>query len=145
MKWLIHLVFGFFAVVVVAAIASHIITSAGTTSSAAHVTTSTAAETTSSPGAATPQKPQTFKGSGSENIGTISVSVPSTLRWSCATCNVFGVGALSTHATHTITVDAQGRTGGVTAVEPGTYHSVSVSANEVKAGKGWTIRVTAGQ
>ncbi len=100
MKWLVHLVFGFFAVVVVAAIASHIITSAGSTSSPAHIMTSTAAETTSSPGAAIPQKPQTFKGSGSENIGTISVSVPSTLRWSCATCNVFGIGALSTHATH---------------------------------------------
>jgi hypothetical protein len=137
---------------VIAAAVNKSSSSSGTTSSPALVTPSTPETKSSPPATATqttqttpPPEPQTFKGSGSENLGTISVSVPSTLHWSCSSCNVFGANAISTSGTETITVDAPGRTSGVTAVEPGTYHSVGVIANETEAGSGWTITITPGQ
>jgi hypothetical protein len=120
----------------------------GTTSSPALVTSSTSTPAASAPATtqeAPPPEPQTFKGSGTENLGTISVHVASTLHWSCSSCNVFSAAAISTSGTESISVDAPGRTSGVTAVEPGTYHSVEVIANETEAGSGWTITVTPGQ
>jgi hypothetical protein len=121
----------------------------GTSSSPALVTNSTQSTGTATQAETArktePPPPQTFKGSGSENLGTISVAVPSTLEWRCPSCNLFSANAISTSGTETITVDAPGRTSGVTAVEPGTYHSVEVIANETEADTGWMIVLTAGQ
>lgn len=70
---------------------------------------------------------QTFKGNGVENIGTVTVDVPSTLHWSCPECSIFSVLAKSEGAS-VIALDSQKNTAGDTAAEPGTYHSVSVQA-----------------
>jgi hypothetical protein len=118
----------------------------GTTSSPALVTETESTEATATTETAEPPaRPQTFKGSGIENLGTIAVSVPSTLEWSCSSCDVFSAAAISTSGTDSISVSAPGRTSGVTAVEPGTYKSVEVIANETEAGSGWTIKITPGR
>jgi hypothetical protein len=114
----------------------------GPTKSPALVSSKAAAHSTPAKAKA---KPQTFKGAGSENIGTINVPVASTLRWSCASCTVFSADALATDDTSSITVDVQNRTSGSTAVEAGTYKAVSVIADEGEGNSGWTITVTPGQ
>lgn len=114
-------------------------TESGSTQSPALVTQTEVAQTTS----VAPQPPQTFKGAGSENLGTIAVTVPSTLHWRCGSCLVFAVAAAG--GTNTIEVDTQNRTSGVTAVEPGVYHSVDITADEGEGNSGWTVTVTAGQ
>jgi hypothetical protein len=113
--------------------------STGPTSSPALVTTSTPETRTSS---SPPPAPQVFKGNGDENLGTISVSTPSTLHWSCRSCSVFSV--VGSGGTVYIGVDSQEHTSGVTAVEPGTYHSVGVTVDEGEGSTGWTITISPG-
>jgi hypothetical protein len=86
-------------------------------------------------------KPQTFKGHGTENIGTVAVHEDSTLRWHCASCGsdnfqVFndpGDGDL-------IAVNGLNQTSGKTVINTGTYHKVLVNTE----GEAWTIRITSG-
>jgi hypothetical protein len=48
--------------------------------------------------------------------------------------------------TASIAIDSQNRTEGITAVEPGTYHSVDVQAyGEAGAAGEWTITITPNQ
>jgi hypothetical protein len=121
--------------VIVGALASKS-TNTGPTSSPALVT-----ESTSTP--AEPAAPQTFRGNGTANLGTINVPTASTLTWTCPGCSVFGVDAIATSGTASIGVASQNHSDGVTAVEPGTYKSVSVIADEEGSGRGWTITVKA--
>jgi hypothetical protein len=126
--------------VVIGAVASRS-TTTGPTSSPALVTDSTASTPTEA--AAEPAAPQTFKGNGSENLGVINVPTASTLNWTCQGCSVFGVDGISTSGTGAIAVASQNHSEGVTAVEPGTYKSVSVIADEEESRQGWSITITA--
>jgi hypothetical protein len=103
--------------------------------------TGSTSTTTSTPS----QHAQTFHGNGVENLGTISVAVPSRLEWSCPECSIFSVTG-SSEGSAVIALDSQKHTTGVTAVEPGSYHSVSVQAySEGGAAGEWTITITPGQ
>jgi hypothetical protein len=100
---------------------------------------------TSSAASAPAPKPQTFHGNGVENLGTVTVSVPSTLRWSCPECSIFSITA-SSEGSAVIALDSQKHTAGITAVEPATYHSVSVQAySEGGVAGEWTVTITPGQ
>lgn len=85
-----------------------------------------------------------YSGNGSENLGTITVSQPSTLKWSCSGCLVFAIDGSTPDYSATIGVDSEHHSSGVTAVEPGTYHSVNVTADEGETNEGWTITITPG-
>jgi hypothetical protein len=129
-------------IVIIAVAASAGSKSTGPTSSPALVTTP--AHTTAAK-AAPPARPQTFTGSGTENLGTINVPVASTLHWSCPGCSVFSITGQTSSYSQTIAVDSSSSTSGVTAVEPGTYHSVSVISDEgASGGSGWTITISPG-
>jgi hypothetical protein len=88
------------------------------------------------------EESKTFTGNGSENLGTINVTTASTLHWSCPGCTVFGINAATSGYTATIGVDSSNHSEGVTAVEPGTYHSVDVISDEGESASGWTIHIT---
>jgi cytoskeletal protein RodZ len=113
------------------------------TNSLALVTTATSsASGSASQATATPTTaaaaPQVFKGDGSENIGTLSVPTQSTLTWKCPTCaNNNVIIDNSPSDAGTITVTADGPTGGRTAIDAGTYHDVSVNTE----GQAWTITI----
>jgi hypothetical protein len=97
--------------------------------------------TTSAQPASTPvPAPQTFTGNGVQNLGTINVSAPSALEWSCPSCTIFSVTG-SSSAGPVIALDSQKHTSGVTAVEPGSYHSVDVQAyGETGVAGEWVVR-----
>ena len=88
------------------------------------------------PPAAKPATANTVRGNGSENLGTITVSSPSTLEWSC-TCGVFSiVSGLS--GTHAIAIDSQASSG-QSAVDPGSYPDAQVQSDGT-----WTVRIVPG-
>jgi hypothetical protein len=101
-------------------------------------TTSTPTETKEAP---PPERPQTFRGAGTENLGTITVTSPSTLEWTCRGCLVFGVNGATSDYAGTIGIASSNRSSGVTAVEPGTYKSVNVIADEGESNAGWSISI----
>jgi hypothetical protein len=87
---------------------------------------------------------QTYKGNGVQSLGTITVSAPSTLRWSCPECSIFAVTGTSGSGS-AIVIDSQHHSSGESAVEPGTYHSVDVQAYaEGGAAGDWTITIASG-
>jgi hypothetical protein len=108
--------------------------------------TATSTSTASPPPASTPTpEPETFHGNGVESLGRITVAVASTLHWSCPECSIFSITA-SSEGSAVIALDSQKHSSGVTAVEPGTYHSVDVQAYEEKlGGVEWTFTITPGQ
>jgi len=111
--------------------------SKGPTNSPALVTTGGSGTSAPAHKAAT-GKPQTFRGNGSENLGTIDVPTQSTLRWRCQSCaNSNFVITNSFNDPGTIDVNALGPTSGKTAMDAGTYHDVSVNTE----GRGWTITI----
>jgi hypothetical protein len=130
-------------IVVIAAAVGSKKSGTGTTNSPALVNTVTTPETKTETKteAPPPEKPQTFKGAGTENLGTINVTAPSTLEWNCAGCLVFSIDGATSDYSATIAVDSSDRSQGVTAVEPGTYKSVDVIADEGERNAGWTIEV----
>jgi hypothetical protein len=116
-----------------------------------HTTTDTATTTqtvaTPAPGSATsssttsaPGSPQNFTGSNTQNLGTITVSSPSQLHWSCPGCasSTFMITNGSTDA-HPIGVNTPNATSGQAAVQPGTYTNVTVQGTG-----SWTIAITPG-
>jgi hypothetical protein len=89
-------------------------------------------------------EPQVFRGNGVESLGKITVATPSTLHWSCSGCTIFSVTGSAEGAA--IVIDSQKHSAGVTAVEPGAYHSVDVQAyGEAGVAGEWTITITPGQ
>lgn len=127
-----------FLLVIVAAAGSS--SNSGKTSSPALVTTSTPAGA-SQPPAAPSVAPQRFAGTGAENIGTINVPTQSTLHWSCATCSG-GNFIIDNSATDDgqISVNSLNQTHGVTVIDAGTYHDVSINTE----GQHWSISIRAG-
>jgi hypothetical protein len=113
--------------------------STGPTSSPALVTTTTGPAPAASKPAA---QPQTFKGTGTENIGTVNVSTDSTLRWSCATCSNdnFVISNDVVADTNTIAVNGLDQTNGKTVINAGTYHKVEIDTE----GQDWSFTITPG-
>lgn len=127
-------------VVIIAAVAGNKKNS-GPTSSPALVTTGTGTAAGTSSTDSPPAQPQTFKGVGTENIGTIDVSVQSTLHWSCSSCaNDNFIVSNSFNDSGTIDVNSDGPTSGQTVVDAGTYHDVSINTE----GEAWTITIDPG-
>lgn len=116
--------------------------STGPTSSPALVTTTDTGSSATTPTTTTskaPAAPQTFRGNGSENLGTINVPTDSTLTWSEPGGNQtgFAVSSDPTDNLDIINFDQHG-TSGKDAVSAGTYKNVSVDADG-----SFTITVTA--
>jgi hypothetical protein len=110
----------------------------GPTNSPALVTTGIETTTT-----AANDPPQVFKGAGTENLGAISITTPSTLEWTCRGCLVFAIEGHTNDFGSLIDIDDSNRSSGVSAVEPGTYESVDVAADEGETNAGWSIEVRA--
>ena len=102
------------------------VTSTKTVTAAAPPPATSSTPTASGGGAST----QSFSGNGGKNLGTITVSKPSTLKWT----NDGDLFQLS-DADLSILVNSQAHSGD-TAVDPGTYHKV-----EVNAIGNWTIKI----
>lgn len=84
---------------------------------------------------------QTFRGNGSQNIGTINVPTQSTLHWSCRSCGHLNfVIDNSPSDGMLINVNALGPTRGQTVVDAGTYHDVAINTE----GQAWTIKISPG-
>lgn len=95
---------------------------------------------TSSPrtSAASPP-PGVYSGQGTKNVGTITVSAPSTLQWVCDGCGAFSVTSnIDPNASTVIAVSSQASKG-TTAVDPGTYNDVQVISDG-----SWAFRITPG-
>lgn len=105
------------------------------------VTAAAPPSTTSAPAVGGPADGHVFHGNGGQSIGTINVSAPSTLRWSCPSCagDNFAV-TNSPSDSGSIFVNALGPTSGSTSVDPGVYHDVSVDTE----GGDWTIVISPG-
>jgi hypothetical protein len=111
----------------------------GPTRSPALVTGSGNTGTSSKP--KTPAHTQTFKGVGTENIGTINVATQSTLHWSCATCGAANfIISNSFNDNSQIATNASSQTHGQTVIDQGTFHDVQIETE----GQGWTIRIVPG-
>jgi hypothetical protein len=81
---------------------------------------------------------QHWSGNGSTNLGTITITTPSTISWSCPGCSsaAFGMDSFDQTNDTDIAIDSQS-TSGTSAVSPGTYPNVSVN------GYGdWSIRIS---
>jgi hypothetical protein len=101
------------------------------------VVTETQTTTVTTPQPA-PTTPLTLSGNGSENLGPINVTQPSTLHWSCSSCsNDNFIITNSPNDAHQIDVNALDATSGQTYVDPGTYNDVSVNTE----GGDWTITI----
>jgi hypothetical protein len=70
----------------------------------------------------------TFSGSGTQNLGPITVPVNSALVWSCPSCatGFFAVVSDINGSNHGIALDANGQPSGQTYVDAGTYENVQV-------------------
>ncbi len=110
------------------------------TSTVTNTATGPASSTSSSSTAQVPAaKPQTFTGTGTENLGTINVPVSSELVWSCPTCGNanFQIFNNSSDTSH-IAVNALDQTSGQTYVDSGTYSDVTINTE----GQGWSFTIT---
>lgn len=78
-----------------------------------------------------------YSGNGTKNLGTLTISEPSTLRWH-ATEGFFGVDGATSSYEHTIAISSKASSG-ESAIEPGTYHEVNVLAEGE-----WSFTITPG-
>jgi hypothetical protein len=106
----------------------------------ASASNSSSSQTVSAAAAKPRIKPKTFSGVGTENLGTISVSVDSTLRWSCPSCGSANFQILNSDAGSDIAVNGLDETTGRTVVTAGAYHGVTVNTE----GGGWAFTITPG-
>ena len=84
---------------------------------------------------------QHFSGSGSSSLGTITVSAPSTLRWTDTgggTAHSFAIIATTSSYSHSIAVSSN-QASGTSQASPGTYHDVQVIGDD-----SWTITISPG-
>lgn len=88
--------------------------------------------TTSSPQAASGQS---FSGNGTQNLGTIRVSHPSKLEWTCHGCSSFAVVSEPSNTNNAITIVSTFGSGS-SVVDPGNY-----PATDVVAVGSWTIHI----
>ena len=82
-----------------------------------------------------PTATNTFSGNGSTNLGTITISTPSTIQWACQGCAAFGMASDPSGGSNIIALNSQA-TSGTSAVDPGTYTNVRVVSNG-----NWAIRI----
>ena len=84
---------------------------------------------------------QHFSGTGTENIGTLNVSVDSKLSWYCPTCSNANFQILNDPTdSNLIATNALDQTSGQTVIPAGTYHNVTINTE----GQDWTINITPG-
>lgn len=84
------------------------------------------------------EETKTYTGTGGENIGTINITVESTLYWECPPCGSDNFSITNNpNDENTIFVNTLNRTSGETHVDEGTYHDVQVNTE----GESWTIRI----
>jgi hypothetical protein len=111
------------------------------TAPAATAPVSSNSQTVSAAAAAKPApKPQTFRGVGTENLGTITASVDSTLRWSCPSCGSANFQILTSDVGKDIAVNGLDQTSGQTVVTAGSYHGVTINTE----GGSWALRIAPG-
>jgi hypothetical protein len=105
-------------------------------------TTTTDTITASSPAFAPTSKGQAFSGTGTENIGPVTVHAPSELHWSCSSCGGANFVIESTPAgdASPIAVNALDQTSGQTYVDAGTYNDVTINTE----GGAWSITINPG-
>jgi hypothetical protein len=111
-----------------------------TTTASAPSTSVTAASNSTTVASKPAAKPQTFRGVGTENVGTITVSVDSTLRWSCPSCGNANFQILNSDAGSDIAVNGLDQTSGKTLVTEGSYHKVTINTE----GGAWAFTITPG-
>jgi hypothetical protein len=87
-----------------------------------------------------PAKPQRFAGVGTENLGTITVPVDSTLQWSCPSCSSDNYQIVNSDAGSNIAVNGLDQTSGTTVITAGIYHSVTINTE----GQNWAFTITPG-
>jgi hypothetical protein len=80
---------------------------------------------------------QSYSGDGTKNLGTVTISQPSTLHWT-AGGGFFGITGATSGYEHTIAISSQASSG-ESAVEPGTYKEVNVLGQG-----GWSITISPG-
>jgi len=104
-------------------------------------TTATDTITASSPAFAPTSSGQAFSGTGTENLGPITVHAASELRWSCSSCGAgnFVINNSADDAS-SIAVNALDQTSGQTYVDAGTYNDVTIETE----GGAWTITIHPG-
>lgn len=85
-------------------------------------------------------KPQRFVGVGSENLGTITVPIESTLSWSCPSCGSANYQIFTSDPYSSISVNGLDVTSGKTVITAGTYPGVTVNT---EAGD-WVFTITPG-
>jgi hypothetical protein len=85
-------------------------------------------------------KPQTFSGVGTENLGTITVPVDSTLRWSCPSCGNANFQIFNNDPGSAIAVNGLDQTSGQTVVTAASYHAVTINTE----GASWALTITPG-
>jgi hypothetical protein len=104
-----------------------------------HVPIAGSPSTTAPKPAAKPRpKAQTFSGNGSTNLGTVTVTAPSTISWTCGGCTTFAMSSFDEATDTDIAIDSQASSG-TSAVSPGSYPNVSVVS-----GGTFSINITPG-
>ena len=78
-----------------------------------------------------------YSGDGTKNLGTLTISQPSTLHWH-ASEGFFGITGATSQYEHSIAISSKASSG-ESAVEPGTYHEVNVLASGE-----WSITISPG-
>jgi hypothetical protein len=109
-------------------------------SKTATVTVTQTKTVTSSSTTTAPAGPQSFNGSGTQNLGTIRVANQSVLKWSCAGCSTatFAIKNNSNDGS-AIQVNSTNAANGQTVVDAGTYTDVTVTGSGP-----WAFTVTSG-
>lgn len=80
---------------------------------------------------------QTYTGNGTKTIGTITISRPSTIEWSCTGCAAF---AFTSHLSGTSAIDVGSKaSSGTSAIDPGRYPDAQVISDG-----DWRIRIVPG-
>ena len=134
--WMIGAFVGLIIIIVVI-----VLIAAGGTSKHSSGTTKSPALVSGGSSGSGKAKTQVFKGTGSENIGTINVAADSTLHWSCPSCkhDNFQIFNKVTDDSQ-IGVNGLNQTSGKTVVDADLYHDVDINTE----GGAWTIKIVPG-
>lgn len=90
--------------------------------------------TTSTATAASTASAQSFSGNGTKSLGTIRVTSPSVIQWTCSGCAEFAF-ISEAIGTHVINVGSKAASG-TSSLDPGTYPDAQVISDG-----SWTIRI----
>lgn len=108
---------------------------AGSTTTVIERTTVTQTVTSRQTSAPAPGS-QSYSGNGTKTIGTITITRPSIIEWSCPGCAAF---ALTSHLSGTTAIAIGSNAhSGTSSIDPGSYADAQVVSNG-----DWTIRIVA--